>query len=201
VRKCRTYQAHHQAGVEQTKNGLFPLVVCVTPDQPRADKLRRSIDTTMGLDPNLFTVMTRPRRSASSARTPTRSPTCRTNSINSRGFTTTPAHTGTEPANTSPGPQRNNQSHPALAAPGTHFRIRTDTIDRQGKVTIRHAGALHRLGVGRAHDGTPVLILIDTTHATVTGRDTGEVLGTYRIDPDHNYWPKQEKPDHRPGSS
>jgi len=90
---------------------------------------------------------------------------------------------------------------PALAAPGTHFRIRTDTIDRHGKVTIRHAGALHHLGVGRAHGGTPVLILIDTTDATVTGRDTGEVLGTYRIDPDHNYWPKQEKPDQRPGSS
>lgn len=59
VRKCRTYQAHHQSGVEQTKNGLFPLVLWVAPDQPRADKIRRSIDTTPGLDPGLFTVTTR----------------------------------------------------------------------------------------------------------------------------------------------
>ena len=90
---------------------------------------------------------------------------------------------------------------PTTTPPGTHFRIRTDTIDRHGKVTIRHAGMLHHLGVGRAHGGTPALILIDATHATVTGRDTGEILGTYRIDPDHNYWPKQEKPGQRPGSS
>jgi hypothetical protein len=59
VRKCRTYQAHHQSGVEQAKNGLFPLVVWVAPDQPRADKIRLSINTTPRLDPGLFTVTTR----------------------------------------------------------------------------------------------------------------------------------------------
>lgn len=59
IRKCRTYQAHHQSGVEQTRTGLFPLVVWVVPDQVRADKIRRSIDTTPGLDPALFQITTR----------------------------------------------------------------------------------------------------------------------------------------------
>ena len=90
---------------------------------------------------------------------------------------------------------------PVNTPPAGHYRVRIDTIDRHGKLTLRHAGQLHHLGLGRRHGGTPVLILIDKTHATVTNRHTGEVLGSYLIDPDKNYWPKQqEEPDHRPDS-
>ena len=46
------------------------------------------------------------------------------------------------------------------AAPGnrdadTHDRVRTDRIRAVGTVTLRHAGKLHHIGVGRAHAGAP----------------------------------------------
>lgn len=91
---------------------------------------------------------------------------------------------------------------PAAAPLAAHYRIRYDTVDRHGKLTLRHGGTLHHLGVGRKNGRTPALILVDDTHATVTNRHTGEVLGTYPIDPTKNYWPKQkEGPDQRPGPS
>jgi hypothetical protein len=59
IRKCRTYQQHHQTGVEQIRAGLFPLVVWVTPNETRSERLQRGIDTTPGLDPGLFRITTR----------------------------------------------------------------------------------------------------------------------------------------------
>ena len=89
---------------------------------------------------------------------------------------------------------------PANAPLSTHYRIRYDMVDRHGKLTLRHAGTLHHLGVGRKNGRTPALILVDDTHVTVTNRNTGEILGTYLIDPTKNYWPKTEEPGQRPGS-
>ncbi|MDP3209827.1 MAG: hypothetical protein Q8M65_11820 [Rhodoglobus sp.] len=101
------------------------------------------------------------------------------------------------PVRRPPGPHES-ASRPLAA----HYRIRYDTVDRHGKLTLRHGGTLHHLGIGRANGRTPALILVDHTHATVTNRHTGEILGTYSIDPDRNYWPKQtEEPDQRPDSS
>ena len=91
---------------------------------------------------------------------------------------------------------------PASAPLGAHYRVRYDTVDRHGKLTLRHAGELHHLGVGRGHGRTPALILVDDQHVTVTHRHTGEILGSYLIDPDNNYWPKQkEEPGQGPDSS
>jgi transposase InsO family protein len=85
---------------------------------------------------------------------------------------------------------------------GVHYRIRRDIIDKFGKLTLRRAGQLHHLGVGHDHARKPVLILTDDTQATVTDQHTGEILGTYDINPDHNYWPnKTKKPGRWPGSS
>jgi transposase InsO family protein len=89
---------------------------------------------------------------------------------------------------------------PKAAPLGAHFRIRIDTVDQHGKLTLRRAGRLHHLGVGRRHRGSPALILVDQDRVTVTHRDTGEILGTYKINPDNNYWPDQNKePGQRPG--
>jgi hypothetical protein len=82
---------------------------------------------------------------------------------------------------------------PATAPLSAHYRVRIDTVDRHGKITLRHAGILHHLGIGRQYSGTPALILIDEYEATVTHRTTGEVLGAYLINPTTNYWPKQKK--------
>ena len=71
-----------------------------------------------------------------------------------------------------------------------HYRVRYDRLDETGKVTLRRAGKMHRLGVGRAHAGERVIVLIDATHATVTHQITGEILGEYKIEPTAAYWAK-----------
>jgi transposase InsO family protein len=83
-----------------------------------------------------------------------------------------------------------------------HYRVRTDIVDRDGKVSIRRAGKMHHLGIGRKHTAAPVLILIDEHTATVTHLTTGEVLSNHIIDADKSYWRDQNKePGRWPGSS
>ncbi len=75
-------------------------------------------------------------------------------------------------------------------------------MDRDGKVSIRRAGKMHHLGIGRKHTAAPVLILIDENTATVTHLTTGEVLSNHNIDADKSYWRDQNKePGRWPGSS
>jgi transposase InsO family protein len=82
---------------------------------------------------------------------------------------------------------------PNNATTGAHYRVRTDIVDQFGKLTLRRAGRLHHLGVGREHARQTVLILIDQKDVTVTNQTTGEVLGTYQIEPNNNYWRNQNK--------
>ncbi|TLH57030.1 integrase core domain-containing protein, partial [Mycolicibacterium aubagnense] len=60
-------------------------------------------------------------------------------------------------------------TRPKATPTGTveHFRIRHDTVDQFGKLTLRHGSRLHHLGIGRRHAGTPVLILVATSTVTV----------------------------------
>jgi hypothetical protein len=78
------------------------------------------------------------------------------------------------------------------AAPGdraadTHDRVRTDRTDDTGKVTLRHAGKLHHIGVGRTHAGTHVLLLVRDLHIRVVDAATGEMLRELTLDPTRNY--------------
>lgn len=83
-----------------------------------------------------------------------------------------------------------------------HYRVRHDIVDQFGKLTLRHAGQLHHLGVGRDHARKQVLILTDETSVTITDNSTGEILGNYLIEPEKNYWRNQTKePGRWPGSS
>jgi transposase InsO family protein len=75
-----------------------------------------------------------------------------------------------------------------------HFRVRYDRIDQAGKVTLRRAGELHKLGVGRGHAGTRVVLLVDEKTVTITSQTTGEILGEYLIEPARRYWPKTMNP-------
>ena len=91
---------------------------------------------------------------------------------------------------------------PRKAPLGAHYRVRIDTVDRDGKVTLRRAGKLHHLGIGRHHTGKAALILVDQTTATVIHLTTGEILSQHHIDPDKNYWRDQNKePGRWPSSS
>lgn len=82
---------------------------------------------------------------------------------------------------------------PRAAPLGAHFRVRADIVDHDGKASLRRAGRLHHLGIGRTHTGHTVLILIDQTTATVTDQNTGEILSHHLIDPNKNYWRNQDK--------
>jgi transposase InsO family protein len=80
---------------------------------------------------------------------------------------------------------------PAAQPRNPHYRVRHDHVDRLGKISLRRAGRMHHLGVGAAHAGSAVAILIDPNTVTVLERDTGEVLSEHTIDPSRSYWRNQ----------
>lgn len=82
---------------------------------------------------------------------------------------------------------------PARGGVGAHFRLRFDTVDRFGKITLRHAGVVHHLGVGVDFAGEKALMLVDERAVTVTNFVTGEVLSIHLLDDSSNYWRNQLK--------
>ena len=73
------------------------------------------------------------------------------------------------------------------------WRTRTDVIDAWGKVSLRYAGTLRHLGMGRAHIGEPVLMLIHDNHVITSNAITGEIIAEHTINPTSNY----QRPHHR----
>ena len=77
----------------------------------------------------------------------------------------------------------------------THDRVRRDKIDKSGTVTLRVAGRLRHIGVGRTYVGTDVILLVQDLHTTIVNATTGEILRNLIIDPRKDYHP----PDVHPG--
>lgn len=75
----------------------------------------------------------------------------------------------------------------------SHDRVRRDRIDDSGVVTLRHAGRLHHIGVGRAHARTHVLLLAHDLHVRVIDATTGELLRELTLNPDKDYQPQPPK--------
>ena len=73
--------------------------------------------------------------------------------------------------------------------PDTHDRIRHDTIDKAGSVTLRHAGKLHHIGVGRTYEGTCVILLVQDLEIRIINAITGELLRELVLNPHINYQP------------
>jgi transposase InsO family protein len=71
-----------------------------------------------------------------------------------------------------------------------HYRVRNDTIDSGGTITLRHNSRLHHIGVGAAHRGTRVTLLVDNLHIRVIGRDTGQLIRELTLDPNRDYQPR-----------
>jgi transposase InsO family protein len=89
------------------------------------------------------------------------------------------------------------------AAPGdrasdTHDRVRTDRVDTDGKLTLRHSGRLHHIGIGRARARTRVLMLIQDLHVRVIDAATGELLRDLTLDPSRDYQPTGRPPGPQP---
>jgi Integrase core domain len=54
----------------------------------------------------------------------------------------------------------------------THDRIRRDRVDATGVVTLRHAGRLRHIGIGRTHARTHVLLLVQEAYGLLPARFT-----------------------------
>jgi transposase InsO family protein len=76
----------------------------------------------------------------------------------------------------------------------THDRVRHDKIDKAGSVTLRVAGQLRHIGVGRTYARTDVLLLVQDLHVTVIDAATGEILRDLLIDPRKDYQPTGRPP-------
>jgi transposase InsO family protein len=72
---------------------------------------------------------------------------------------------------------------------GSDYRLRHDKIDPTGKLTLRHAGRLHHIGISRTHAGDPVLMLIRDLHIRVVHAHTGELLRELTLNPTVDYQP------------
>jgi transposase InsO family protein len=79
------------------------------------------------------------------------------------------------------------KAHPRLAKITVDgYRLRRDKIDRNGKITIRHKGRLHHIGLGRQHAGQPVAVLIAGRDIRVLD-DTGQLIRQLVLDPTRDY--------------
>lgn len=65
-------------------------------------------------------------------------------------------------------------------------RVRCDRIDAGGAVTLRHAGRLHHIGVGRVHRHKEVIMLVADLDVRIL-MDEGEMLRHLTLDPTKNY--------------
>jgi transposase InsO family protein len=82
------------------------------------------------------------------------------------------------------------KARPAIAGdPDAHFRIRHDKVDAAGTVTLRHDSRLHHIGIGRAHKGKPVKLLIADRDVRVLDLQTGELIRGLTLDPSRDYQP------------
>lgn len=81
---------------------------------------------------------------------------------------------------------------PTIAGQGDHWRVRTDRVDAAGKVTLRHAGQLRHLGIGRAHHHKRIILLARDADVTAVEHGTGEILAEFTIDPTRGYQPKKQ---------
>lgn len=71
-----------------------------------------------------------------------------------------------------------------------HYRIRRDIVGDTGTVTLRHAGTLHHIGIGRTHARTHIIMLIDDLDIRIINPTTGELLHHLTLDPTRNYQPQ-----------
>jgi transposase InsO family protein len=67
-----------------------------------------------------------------------------------------------------------------------HHRVRHDRIT-DGRVSLRIAGQMHHIGLGRTLDGTRVILLIADLDVRVIHASTGEIIRTLTINPQRRY--------------
>ena len=66
--------------------------------------------------------------------------------------------------------------------------MREDKVDKAGKVSLRYASRLYKIGIGRAHKGRVVKLLIAGQEIRVIDAN-GELIRELTLDPSRNYQP------------
>jgi len=79
-----------------------------------------------------------------------------------------------------------------------HYRIRHDIVGDTGTVTLRHAGTLHHIGIGRTHARTHIIMLIDDLDIRIVNPATAELIRRLTLDPTRNYQPQDHKKTPKP---
>ncbi len=69
-----------------------------------------------------------------------------------------------------------------------HYRIRRDTVDQRGHVTLRYLGKLRHLNVGWRHRGDRIRLYIIDDHVDIVTEE-GVRVGEIILDPDRDYQP------------
>ncbi len=98
---------------------------------------------------------------------------------------TTPATAYNARPKATPGTDRTND---------THDRVRRDKINKAGTVTLRVAGQLRHIGIGRTYAGTYVILLVQDLDVRVVHAATGELLRELTVDPRRDYQPTGRPP-------
>jgi transposase InsO family protein len=84
------------------------------------------------------------------------------------------------------------KARPPATAPGTHFRVRHDRVDKTGALTLRHESRLHHIGMGARHRGRRVVMLVAGLDVRVLDED-GELLRHLVLDPTRDYQRQDER--------
>ena len=90
--------------------------------------------------------------------------------------------------------QRRPTTRPGDRTHHTHWRVRNDRVDKTGRVTLRHDGRLHHIGLGHEHARTRIVMLIADRHVRVIDAATGELLRDLTLDPTRDYQPLGRRP-------
>jgi transposase InsO family protein len=80
------------------------------------------------------------------------------------------------------------KARPAGASAATYFRVRQDKVDKSGKISLRYDSRLYKIGVGRAHKGRPVKLLIADRSIRVIDLQ-GQLIRELTLDPSRSYQP------------
>jgi transposase InsO family protein len=77
---------------------------------------------------------------------------------------------------------------PKQAKDKEHYRVRHDSVDQTGRLSLRRAGKMHHLGVGIENRFKKVYMVVDHIKVIVVEKRTGEVLSKHEIIPSRDYW-------------
>jgi len=80
------------------------------------------------------------------------------------------------------------KARPAGAAKSSYFRVREDRVDETGKVSLRYDSKLYKIGLGRAHKGRVIKLLIADLNVRVIDAN-GELIRELTLDPSRVYQP------------